>query len=213
MARRLLFNAKAQRRRDFSGTQRHRDTEACAGGNVCTGTNRRDGPLCLCVSVFQKKLCASASLRLKLCLKLRLKSSQNAAFAAQKWHFRPSKAPLSHVKTATFRTFSTTRFGSFRDKTDGKRSPEAENRDGKCGFLSPFCRFWYAKRRFWYNEFLRSVRTNTTFFTYISRHPDHSLTPWQKGTSGLPPQKIMFTENNIDRRKKTENFRKQGCAT
>ena len=156
-------------------------------------------PLCLCASVFLKK-----TLRLRVfAFKIVFKIAFKIAFKKlPKWRFCSPKAPLSHVKTATFETFSTTRFGSFRDKTDGKRSPEAENRDGKCGFLSPFCRFWYAKRRFWYNEFLRSVRTNTTFFTYISRHPDHSLTPWQKGTSGLLPQKSCLQKTILTGEKK-----------
>ena len=88
-------------------------------------------------------------------------------FDVQKCRFCTPKVPLSHVKTAYFEMFSTNCFREFLEKRGGKRSPEMENRDGKCGFLSPFCRFWYEKCRFWYNEFLRFFRLKMAFFIYI----------------------------------------------
>ena len=92
---------------------------------------------------------------------------QSGTFGLQKWPFRTSKVALSYTKTATFEMFSGAVFVSFRKKTGGKRSTEPENRDGKCGFWSPFCHFWYAKCRFWYNKFLRFSRMEGTFFIYI----------------------------------------------
>ena len=72
------------------------------------------GSPCLCVSVFRKKtlrLCAFAFF-LKSPLRFK-KSFKSGRFAPQKWRFRPSKVPLSHVKTASFAAFSGARFREF----------------------------------------------------------------------------------------------------